>query len=398
MAEYNLFAFSNELKSELHSILDWWLLHMKDPAGGFYGEINLQNEINEKAPKGLVLTSRMLWTFSIAYRNTKNIAYLEMADCAYKELIKYFYDQDYGGYYWSINSYRQPIQSHKQIYGQSFVLYGLVEYADATKNSVVLRQAVELFNLIQEKGYDFKYGGYWDACGHDWSMITDARLSEKDPNVAKSMNTHLHILEAYTRLAKSYPDKRVIQALNNLLTIFKQSIINKDTFRQHLYFNTDWSTVGAIESFGHDIECSWLLLEAASVQGLENRKQEFTNLILSMATNALKAVDQDGGMFYEFDYSINHLNKEKHWWVQAEAMVGFYNAWEVSKDEKYLAQCLRSWEFIKAKICDRTNGEWFWGVNEKNEVLDLPKAGFWKCPYHNVRSCIEIYNRINKNI
>lgn len=396
MIDQRLLKFQSELQSELNSILNWWILHMKDPTGGFYGEIGLQNEINKEAPRGLVLTSRILWTFSAAYKHTKNSAYLEIADWAYAEITNHFFDQAHGGYFWAIDASRNPIQIQKQIYGQAFVLYGLVEYADATSHHEPLKRAIDLFELIQDKGVDSEYGGYWEARAHDWSIIADGRLSEKDPNVDKSMNTHLHVLEAYTRLAKFFPDQRVIFALDQLLTLFERSIIDKNTFKQKLYFTADWSTVGHLESFGHDIEASWLLLEASSVTGLEDRKQGITNLIRLMAASTLTAVDSAGGLFYEFDPTQKHLNREKHWWVQAEAMVGFYNAWEISQDDIYINHCLQIWDFIKERICDHKMGEWFWGIDEKSQIMDLPKAGFWKCPYHNVRACIEISNRINK--
>jgi mannobiose 2-epimerase len=229
-------------------------------------------------------------------------------------------------------------------------------------------------------------------------VLEDARLSEKDPNVAKSMNTHLHVLEAYTRLAMEWPNEQLQTALNDLLTLFTDHIIKPVNSRQQLYFSANWTPIGDFESYGHDIEASWLLYEAASVPSVENRKAEFGELALQMATASSVAIDEDGGLFYEKEVTQNHLNKEKHWWPQAEAMVGFFNAWEIGKDEVNLDRSLEAWEFVKNNLLDKINGEWIWGIGEDGKPLEMPKAGFWKCPYHNGRACLELMKRISLHL
>jgi cellobiose epimerase len=395
MQTQRLRSYQEELQKELTSILQWWKQNMFDSTLGFLGEINASNQPVPNAPKGLVMISRILWTFSAAYQWEKKKEHLEMADAAYKELLHQFKDETFGGFYWSVDHLGKPLAQRKQLYGQAFALYALTEYAAATHNDKALLQAKEIFYIIEEKGKDTHQGGYWDARDKDWSVLGDARLSEKDPNVAKSMNTHLHVLEAYTRLAMEWPNEKLQTALNDLLTLFTDHIIKPVKSRQQLYFSANWTPIGDFESYGHDIEASWLLYEAASVPGVENRKADFGELALEMATASSVAIDEDGGLFYEKEVTENHLNKEKHWWPQAEAMVGFFNAWEIGKDEVNLDRSLEAWEFVKNNLLDKKNGEWIWGIGEDGKALEMPKAGFWKCPYHNGRACLELMKRIN---
>lgn len=391
-----LTTYKNELVEELHSILQWWATHMIDPSNGFRGEIDSKGQVVPAASKGLVMYSRILWIFSAAYNYHRHEEYLAIADRAYKGLMKEFADKIYGGFYWSIDYLGAPLDKRKQLYGQAFAIYGLAEYAAATGNSEALTHAKQIFQLIEEMGKDAVNGGYWEARAEDWSLLEDSRLSAKDPNVAKSMNTHLHIVEAYTRLAQLWPDQTLLHAIDQLLSIFKRYIIDPVSFRQQLYFLADWTTVGSFESFGHDIEASWLLYEAASLSTLERRKEEFGKISLQMAASASIAIDGDGGLFYEKDLSNGHLVREKHWWPQAEAMVGFFNAWEIGREEINLRRSLHSWEFVKSKIRDNYIGEWYWGIDEHGYPMSSPKAGFWKCPYHNGRACLEIIKRVQE--
>lgn len=389
-----LAKYRDELTKEIHSILQWWSEHMVEGTRDFHGEIDNLDQVVSNAPKGLVMYSRILWTFSAAYQLYPREDYLAIAKRAYDSLVNQFNDESHGGFYWSLDHAGTPLEKRKQLYGQAFALYGLTEYAAATKLPEAAEKAKTIFALIEEKGKDPVNNGYWEALAQDWSSLEDMRLSEKDPNVEKSMNTHLHILEAYTRLAKEWPSRSLLEAIDCLLTHFKEHIIRRSTYRQQLYFKANWTPVGDFESFGHDIEASWLLYEAACLPGLEKRKSEFGDLALQMATATAAAIDSDGGLFYERNLEKNNLCEEKHWWPQAEAMVGFFNAWEIGREEIQLERSRRAWEFVKENIRDHNKGEWFWGIGSDGLVLSLPKAGFWKCPYHNGRACIEIIKRI----
>ena len=246
-------------------------------------------------------------------------------------------------------------------------------------------------------------GGYFEAFSKEWQPLADIRLSAKDQNDSKTMNTHLHIVEAYANLYLVWKDGGLKQQIVNLLNNFSQHIIDKKSNHLILFFNDDWQPQSSIVSYGHDIEAAWLIQEAAEIivnkpaygtgrQILEKVKQ----VSVQIAEAAAEGLDRDGGLWYEFDVDKSHLIKEKHWWPQAEAMIGFFNAWEITNNEEYLDQSVSGWHFIKEHIIDKKNGEWFWGINKDNSVMNEDKVGVWKCPYHNGRACIELIKRIDK--
>jgi mannobiose 2-epimerase len=263
------------------------------------------------------------------------------------------------------------------------------------KNQEVLKWAVELFELIEKYSRDKVHGGYIEAYDEDWSEINDVRLSEKDANEKKTMNTHLHLLEAYTNLIRVWPNEELIGAQKELIYLFLNIFINKDDHLK-LFFNELWETKSSTISFGHDIEASWLLTEAAEIVGgkeiINACKQaavKITDAVISVGT------DSDGSIFNEREGANGCFDYDKHWWQQAEGMVGFMNSYQISGDDKYLESILHIWKFIKDKIIDYKNGEWYWKVNRTGERFpEDEKAGFWKCPYHNSRACIEMINRI----
>ena len=384
-----------ELQEELQAILDWWEKNMFSDSGKLFGEVNNLNTPAPNAPLGLVMTSRMLWTYSASASLLNKKELITIADGLYKTLIDLFYDREFGGFYWCVDENEKPENSKKQIYGIAFALYGIVEYYKISKREDVLALAINSFELIEKYAHDEINKGYFEAFNRKWEIELDQRLSKKDENEAKSMNTHLHILEAYTSLARVWNNNLLTERIKELLLVFETKIINNKSWRQHLFFDENWTVKSHGESYGHDIEASWLLLEAASLPELNDRKDRFEKIAVSLANASEVAIDSDGGMWYENEPKHGGLIKEKHWWPQAEAMVGYFNAWEITGDIKWLSISINSWGFIKKHIKDATGGEWFWGIDLNNKVLEKEKAGFWKCPYHNGRACIEIINRIN---
>jgi cellobiose epimerase len=213
------------------------------------------------------------------------------------------------------------------------------------------------------------------------------------------MNTHLHVLEGFTNLYRVWPDKTLKSHIVTLLNNFLEHFIDTQSGHLNLFFDEDWTCRSTLVSYGHDIEASWLLLNAA--EAIDDRAliDRLQHLAVKISDAALGGMDIDGGLSYEFEPGDAHLVKEKHWWVQAEAIIGFFNAWQLTGDEKYFELSINSWEFVKDKILDKRNGEWFWGVYENGEPMPgEDKAGLWKCPYHNSRACMEIINRINLSI
>ena len=391
-------SLKNELEQELDRLLSYWLTQMVDDAnGGFYGKRSANETLISNAPKGVVLNARILWSFSAAYRHTGKEIYLQTAHRAFEYLTNYFIDETYGGVYWSVDFTGKPLDTKKQVYALSFALYAYAEYYRCTQNERAKAFAIDLFELIEKHSLDKKLGGYIEAFTRDWQLMDDLRLSDKDANEKKTMNTHLHILEAYTNLFRIHKADAVKNAILHLLFVFDEHIIDKENHHLILFFDESWNRKGSQVSYGHDIEAAWLLSEAAAVIEDEHWINVMNAHAVKTAEASAEGLDKDGGIWHEYDPATNHLTKEKHWWPQAEAMVGFLHAFEVSINPHYLQLLLNSWQFIKAHILDAKNGEWVWGVNGDYSVMQTEdKAGFWKCPYHNSRACIEVIERVGR--
>lgn len=393
-------AYKQEQEEELKNILNYWMrFAIDDENGGFFGKIDNNNSIYKEAPKGSVLNSRILWTFSAAFRHTKNAKYLTIAERAFNYIIQHFIDADEGGVYWSVDHKGQPLDTKKQIYALAFALYGLSEYVLATGSNEAKTHALALYHAIEKYSHDKINGGYIEALTKDWKEISDLRLSKKDANERKSMNTHLHVLEGYTNLYRIWPNNELKENILELVHLFLDHIIDKQSNHLILFFDDQWNKRSTIISFGHDIEAAWLVQEAAEVIGDEELIEKVKEASVKIADATKKGLDKDGGLWYEFDESTGHLIKEKHWWPQSEAMIGFLNAWQITAEEKYLQLSLNTWRFTQNHIIDKEKGEWFWGIKDDYTVMQgEDKAGLWKCPYHNSRACIELSRRLESVI
>jgi mannobiose 2-epimerase len=392
-----LYTYRKELDSELKEILEFWARLAPDKEhGGFYGKIDNDNQIIHGAPKGAVLNARILWTFSAAFNQNPDPVYLEMAQRAYQYIVDHVIDNQFGGVYWLVDYIGEPIDTKKQVYANAFAIYGLSEFYLASGVEEAKQKAIDLFYHLVENAYDAVYTGYYEAFTRGWKPIEDLRLSAKDANEKKTMNTHLHVLEAYTNLYRIWPDKALREHIVTLINNFFDHFINHETNHLVLFFDEDWNRKSDLVSYGHDIEATWLLQEAAEAIDDKLMMEKMKKLGIKIAEATIPGLDTDGGLWYEYEPADNHLIKEKHWWVQAESMVGFYNAWQISGDDKYLDISINNWRFIKNKILDKVNGEWFWGIDQYGQVMrSEDKVGIWKCPYHNSRACIEIIKRID---
>ncbi len=389
---------TDALAEVTNNILPFWQNRMPDNMkGGFYGRIDGKNNIINDAPKGAILNARILWTFSAAFRILKDISYLDTAKRARDYIMAYFFDKEYGGTFWVLNSNGSQLDAKKQIYSQAFTIYALSEYYMAIGDESCKDKAVELFHLIEKHSFDRGFNGYLEAFDRKWGYLEDLRLSEKDANEKKTMNTHLHILEAYTNLYRIWPDKSLRSQLVNMVMIFLEKILDQRSHHLNLFFDERWNSKSTIISYGHDIEASWLIYEAAEVledKGLINKVKVIATEVVRAAMEGLQP---DGSLIYERDDATGHLDMDRHWWVQSETVVGFINAWQLTGDESYLGNALRCFNFIKGHLIDRENGEWYWSIRRDGTVNTVDdKAGFWKCPYHNSRMCLEIMSRVRK--
>ena len=391
--------YKKQLQSELSAILYFWQRHTPDTAfGGFYGRLDNFNKVSKDAPKGSVLNSRILWAFSSAFNLTGNKDYLNSADRAFQYIADYFIDKKNGGVYWTVNYKGEPLDTKKQMYALSFAIYGLTEFYLASKNMQAKEMAIELYLLIVEHSNDKINGGYLEALSADWKDINDLRLSTKDANEKKSMNTHLHVLEAFANLCRIWPDEDLKNRIEELIYIFLDHIIDINSHHLILFFDEKWNPKLNIISYGHDIEAAWLIQEAAEIILNKNLIDKVKIKSLQLANAVAEGLDKDGGLWYEYDVKENHLVKEKHSWPQAESMIGFFNAWQLTGDKDFLEKSLGSWKFVQQYILDKKNGEWFWGIKENYSIMPEDKVGLWKCPYHNSRACIELIKRIDNII
>lgn len=385
----SLDVFRTELSDELDRILNYWSERLPDRhRGGFVGRIDFKDIAHSDAEKGAVMHARILWTFSAAWHARPSERTKEMATRAFDYLRLHFIDAEYGGVYWSVDASGHPKDTKKQIYAVAFALYGFSEYYAAFADETALALARQLWHDIEKYSRDPRYDGYLEAFSRNWTAIDDLRLSEKDANEKKTMNTHLHIVEAYANLYRIWPDERLKNDIASLLWTIERHFIDKETGHLRLFFDEKWTECKDVISFGHDIEAAWLLLECAEAIKDPELIMLYGSNCLLMADAVKDGIDSDGGLWYEYDPAEDRLIAEKHWWPQAELLLGYHKAWEISGEAEYHDILIRNWEFIKKYMRDSVNGEWIWGINADYTIMEKDKAGFWKCPYHNGRACL----------
>lgn len=389
---------AGEMEAELvGNILPFWMNRMKDEVhGGFYGRITGTGVLMPEAEKGAILNARILWTFSAAYRLLRNEEYLTTATRAKRIVIDRFYDKESGGIYWSLDYKGNPLDTKKQIYAIGFAIYGLSEYYRATGDKESLDYAIRLFGDIEKYSFDPEKNGYREAFTRSWGELADMRLSDKDENECKTMNTHLHILEPYTNLYRVWKDELLKRRLHNLIGIFIDKILNVETGHLGLFFDENWNRKCRIVSYGHDIEASWLIHEAVLVLGDDALLEKVEPLVEFIAAAADEGLTPDGSMVYETFLTKQKTDADRHWWVQAENVVGHVNLYLHFEDGVALQKAFHCWGFIKKNLIDSRKGEWYWSIRADGTVnTDDDKAGFWKCPYHNGRMCMEIMERFS---
>lgn len=395
-----------------NNILSYWLTKVTDNEhDGYYGRVDGHDVVHPEAEKGAILNARILWAFAAAFRVLKKPEYLKAAERARDYIFDHFIDKENGGVYWSVDYKGDVLDDKKQSYAIGFTIYGMSELARANGDRRAFDCAVSLFHDLEKHAYDKKNNGYIEALTRDWQPIADMRLSDKDENGSRTMNTHLHIIEPYTNLLRvlkgDHPDSlqltdeeltalraEVEKATRNLLDIFTDILLNKETYHLDLFFNDEWQGKRNIQSFGHDIEASWLLHETALVLGDEPTLKRIEPLIRRIAKAADEGLQSDGSMIYEKWLDDGREDRQRQWWVMCESVIGHANLYEHFGDAHALGTCVRAWAYIQKYLIDKKNGEWHWArLDDGTLNLDDDKAGFWKCPYHNSRMCLEIMER-----
>lgn len=380
-----------EFLAELRAIGDWWLENTLDEKhGGFVGEITPDNVVNASADKGVILNTRILWFFSEAALFTGCARYASAADRAYRYIVNHFLDRDHGGVFWMVDCEGQVTNTRKQVYAQAFAIYAFSAYYKLTKNEGALKKALSIFELLEAHAKDEKQSGYLEAFSHQWGDLDDVRLSVKDLNSPKSMNTHLHVLEAYTALHIAAPNKDVAAAIAYGLDLFDCRIIDKKGWHLRMFQAMDWSDLSSSYSYGHDIECSWLMWEAVEAIHTDELIARYKEPVIQLAKTCLEqGIGKNHEVLDAFNFETQTLVDERVWWVQAEALVGFLNAFKLTGEQAYFDAAIKVWAFIKEHQLDDEGGEWHW-----LSKLDAPhvgdcKIGAWKAPYHNGRAMME---------
>ena len=373
------------------NLLPFWRERSPDHArGGFIAEMSNDGTLREDAPKGLILNARLLWTFSALYRELGDERDRELARRAYGYIQEHFHDPGYGGYLWRVDRDGQPLDATKKVYGQAFCVYALSEYHRATGDADALRAAAETCNLVELHAHDARFGGYVEVLGADWSPVADLRLSDKDMNVAKSMNNHLHILEAYTTLHGVWPNPVVAGRLRELICLFQERILTASGHFD-LFFDERWEVRSDSYTYGHDIEGAWLLCEAVAALSDTELEAQVSKRAVELARAVYReGLDHEGGLVYE-GRADKVIDTSREWWAQAEAMVGFWHAYRLTKEAGFAEAVARLWAFIERRIVDRVHGEWFWRVRADGWVDERePKVSEWKDPYHATRMCLQM--------
>lgn len=387
-------SFKKEIADELtNRIIPFWKNMRDDENGGFFGRMNFDLNIDKKAEKGCILNSRILWFFSMAYITTGQRDLLQYAQHAYEFMKKHFFDKENGGVYWSVAFDGKCLDSSKHTYCQAFAIYGLSAYFRASGDGNALKDAMILFETIEQKCTD--EGGYGEAYDAQWNHQVNEKLSENGVVASRTMNTLLHIFEAYTALYEVEPNKETGEKMRKILEIFSEKVNNPKLQRLEVFFDKDYNSLIDLHSFGHDIEAAWLIDYGINVLGDADLKQKHAYITDALAESVYRSGIDEKSMFYENENGV--INKNRTWWVQCEAIIGFFNAYQKNpQQEKFKNIAEKIWAYTKTYIIDkRAGGEWFAEVDDSgipSSKQDICEP--WKCPYHNGRMCFEIMRRV----
>lgn len=390
---------AKEFETELTSIAEWWLANAVDAKhGGFVGEIDSRNVPQPEANRGGILYGRILWFFSEAARFTGREKYRQAAQFAYEYLTTRFWDHEHDGVYWEIDYQGRAVSDRKHVYAQAFAIYGFCAYHRLTGDAAALSKAIRLYELLESVAHDPDNQGYIEAFNRDWSVADDFRLSPDEPNAPRSMNAHLHILEAYTSLYLAAPSADLRFSLRRIVEYFMRYFVNRENFHLRKFLDERWNDLSTKYSYGHEIEFSWLLCEAAEALAEPALAAELEPVVLNMADNCLReGLGEHGQLLDGYDLEARKQAGHSPWWVQAEALVGFLNAYVMTGRAEYFNAFEKVWAFIRQYQMDKQKGEWHWlSTLDQDGGYAFYKAGFWKCPYHNGRSMMEVCRRLRQ--
>ena len=384
-----------EIREHLtEKLIPFWRGLRDEEYGGYYGWLGYDLKLDKKAVKGCILNSRILWLFSAASRLLQDTSLLADADHAYEFLRKYCLDGKNGGVYWSVTYKGEVAEGLKHTYNQAFAIYALSAYYRVSKKEEALQTARELFTLIEEKCCDGQ--GYLEAFTEDFSPADNEKLSENGVMAERTMNTLLHVMEAYTELYDVTQEEKVAERLKWMLDIFREKVYSPGRRRLEVFFDRDWNSLIDLHSFGHDIEAAWLIDRCCEVLGDEEYTKKMRAITKELESCVYERAYWKHSLANEAENGVTDTTRV--WWVQAEAVTGFLNAWQKAPEHgEYRKAAGQIWEYIKKYLVDvRPQSEWFWCVHEDGSPVEgRPVVEPWKCPYHNGRMCIEVIRRLS---
>jgi mannobiose 2-epimerase len=384
-------------RSDLENILSWWIKHTPDEKnGGYYGEVKGDNTPNIKANRFLVLNARLLWTFTAAYDLTKNEQYKQQARRAYDYFTRHFYDKKHGGFYMYVTYKGKVANDRKFTYGNAYAVYALAEYARVFDDATAKELARETVSILDEKMWDVKHKGYLEVASRDWEYMPNIFMIHYDEESQKTMNTHLHVLEAYANLLRIDDSKTLRHRVRTLLYLFLNKIVNHDNWHFNYFQQRDWTVTDHNYSLGHDIEGSWLLYEAAEILNEPEALADTRRVCVNMARAVYDiGIMPAGGIYTEYDVTKREYSKQISWWEQNEGVIGFLNAYDLTEEEKFLNASLHTLNFIENHFIDKENGGWYAYLNANHQPQkNRLKCSPYICPYHNARMCLEIIRRL----
>lgn len=377
------------------NIIPFWDRMLDNENGGFYGYADSDGTPDKDSVKGCILNSRILWFYSAVYQLLNKQELLEEADHAFAFLTNYFYDSRYGGVFWSVKADGTPEDTTKHTYNQAFAIYALSVYYQASGKKEALNLAYSLYQIIESSCRDAE--GYFEAFSRDFSPVSNEKLSENGVVAERTMNTLLHVLEAYTELYRADEFYAVGDSIRDILRIFKFRVYDSDKEICRVFLDKSYNTLIELESYGHDIEASWLIDRACQVLEDKAYYAEMFPVIEQLADGALKNGMDINNQAINNECENGTVNSKKVWWVQAEAVTGFYNAYQYKPDRtEYLKVSENVWNYIQKYIIDKKTGEWIENISPDNTVEPGQALAYqWKCPYHNGRMCIEMVRRLS---
>lgn len=384
-----------EIKDHLNNtIIPFWMRLRDDEFGGYYGYMDFDLKLDKKAVKGCILNSRILWFFTNAYATTGDKRLLNEAAHAYEFMRDYCMDYENGGIFWSLAYDGTPEDDTKHTYNQAFAIYALSSYYGVTHDPKAQELAYSLYHIIEEKCRDEI--GYLEAFNRKFEPVSNDKLSENGVIAEKTMNTLLHVFEAYTELYRVTGDPAVAEKLRWIMNLFADKIYNPTLHRQEVFFDKNYNSILDLHSYGHDIETAWLMDRGCEILGDDELTAKISSITKDLTAQIYRRAFVNNSLMNECEKGVDNTNRI--WWVQAETVVGFLNGYEKDPSKKeYLEAAEAEWNYIKTNMLDKRPGsEWYWEVDENNQPTSRkPIVEPWKCPYHNGRMCFEVIKRLS---